>query len=247
VRVISLVPSWTETLLEAGVNVVGRTRFCIHPSERVKNIPIVGGTKSWDLEKIRALKPDLILLDQEENPKSMADEAPCPWLATHVSAAADMPRELERLGEALKAPSLSDLKKRWERCLAKPQTAAWTRVPGFIEWINAPKLGAEPKKFVYLIWKPYMAASQATFIGSMWQLLGWEEQMLDFPAKYPEVKLEDFDPQTTALFFSTEPYPFQSQIAEIKKLPHKTCLVNGEAFSWFGLRSLRFLENYSKS
>jgi hypothetical protein len=44
-RVVSFVPSWTETLLECGVNVVGRTRYCIHPTEKIQNIAIIGGTK----------------------------------------------------------------------------------------------------------------------------------------------------------------------------------------------------------
>ena len=85
-RIVSMVPSWTETLLKAGVNVVGRTRYCIHPPKLITNIPIVGGTKdvSWDL--VEDLKPDLVLLDQEENPLEMAEECPVPYFATHVNS-----------------------------------------------------------------------------------------------------------------------------------------------------------------
>ena len=58
-----MVPSWTETLLRAGIPVVGRTRFCIHPADQVKNIPIVGGTKEVNWDIVQDLKPDLVLMD----------------------------------------------------------------------------------------------------------------------------------------------------------------------------------------
>ena len=66
-RVVSLVPSWTETLLACGVNVVGRTRFCIHPAEKVESIPAIGGTKDLNRESLSELKPDLLLLDEPTN------------------------------------------------------------------------------------------------------------------------------------------------------------------------------------
>src|ERR1022692_4596445 len=94
VRVISMVPSWTETLIESGVNVVGRTRFCIHPKDQVKSIQAVGGTKDIDWDKVNGLKPNLVILDQEENPKSMADQCPFPILATHVTQISDVGRDL---------------------------------------------------------------------------------------------------------------------------------------------------------
>ena len=52
---VSLVPSWTETWLELGLNVVGRTRYCIHPIGKTKNIPIVGGTKDLNEAKLAEL------------------------------------------------------------------------------------------------------------------------------------------------------------------------------------------------
>src|SRR5690606_21904852 len=108
-RVVSMVPSWTETLLKAHVQVVGRTRFCIHPPKMITNIPIVGGTKdvSWDL--VMDLKPDLVLLDQEENPLEMAEECPVPYLATHVSSLTALQSELARLGEHFENAALMEL------------------------------------------------------------------------------------------------------------------------------------------
>ena len=71
-RVVSLVPSLTETLLECGVEVVGRTRFCIHPADKVADIPAVGGTKEVNWQRCLALEPDLVVMDKEENTLEMA-------------------------------------------------------------------------------------------------------------------------------------------------------------------------------
>ncbi|MEP5106117.1 MAG: helical backbone metal receptor, partial [Ekhidna sp.] len=66
-RIISLVPSQTEFLIDIGAPVVGRTKFCIHPNDKVKEIPIIGGTKNFLFDAIRNLKPDLIIGNKEEN------------------------------------------------------------------------------------------------------------------------------------------------------------------------------------
>jgi len=66
-RIISLVPSQTEYLIDIGANLIGRTKFCVHPIESAKAIPIIGGTKRYHSDKIATLKPDLIIGNKEEN------------------------------------------------------------------------------------------------------------------------------------------------------------------------------------
>ena len=76
-KVISLVPSITETLFDLGLTcdeVIGRTKFCIHPQEFVKDVEIIGGTKNLNLEKIKSLKPDLIVANKEENVKEQVEK-----------------------------------------------------------------------------------------------------------------------------------------------------------------------------
>jgi len=75
-RIISLVPSQTELLVDLGLedNIVGITKFCVHPSRLRNEIEIVGGTKSIHLEKIKAAQPDIILCNKEENTKEMVKE-----------------------------------------------------------------------------------------------------------------------------------------------------------------------------
>ncbi len=138
-RVVSMVPSWTETLLKAGVPVVGRTRFCIHPPKMITNIPIVGGTKDVSWELVEDLKPDLVLLDEEENPLEMAEECPVPYFSTHVSSLETLQKELVRLGEKFENPALIDMS---VRCLdvieAPPVKWNYQKIPGFLEWVKSP-------------------------------------------------------------------------------------------------------------
>ncbi len=238
-RVISLVPSWTETLLAAGVDVVGRTRFCIHPQDATKSIPVVGGTKDWNWEKIVEINPDLILLDKDENPKFMSEQNSFKWHASHVRSASDMPSQLNELAQILSCPQLNQFSDRWKHILSSSKKNSVKDLPGLIEWGRQPD---QPIKHVlYLIWKnPWMAAGQDTFIGSMLSLFGVD--LLKFETQYPEIDLEKYSPKETLLLFSSEPYPFLKKKAELSRLAFPYAFVDGECFSWFGIRSLEFLE-----
>ncbi|MEL1606827.1 helical backbone metal receptor, partial [Acinetobacter baumannii] len=75
-RIVSLVPSDTDTLfsLGAGDRVVGRTRYCVEPRGRVEHIPVCGGTKDVDVAAVAALSPDLVLCNKEENARPALEE-----------------------------------------------------------------------------------------------------------------------------------------------------------------------------
>ncbi|MGE3974876.1 MAG: helical backbone metal receptor [Bdellovibrionales bacterium] len=243
-RVISMVPSWTETLIESGVEVVGRTRFCVHPQDKIQKIKAVGGTKEiqWDL--VRELYADLLLLDREENPKSMAEESPLPVFDTHVTDLRDLPAELSRLAERFSSRKLEEFSGRWQKVgLLSQKNRSLERLPGVKKWLK-PYSGQTD--FLYLIWKnPWMAVGEHTFIDSMLKHLGFTKNALAHNSariKYPQVDLSTYDPEKTLLLFSSEPYPFHKRHDFAQSLPFSSAIVDGEAWSWFGLRSLRFLE-----
>lgn len=244
-RVISLVPSWTETLIECGVNVVGRTRFCIHPQNRLKEISVVGGTKDIDWGKVQALKADLLLLDQEENLLWMKQQSPIPVHASHVQGVSSMSEEMARfvtLFPDQKGAFLA-LKERWHRVVHRSHPTQWNfaQIPGEME-----KLANKSDTFnqlIYVIWKnPWMRVAPPTFIGSVLQILGAEPWLVDSPQKYPEFELTDFDLMKTYFLFSSEPFPFHRKKKELEALGVQGSIVDGESYSWFGLRSLQFLE-----
>lgn len=252
-RIVSLVPSWTETLIEAGAHVVGRTRFCIHPKSIIDTIPAVGGTKQFDFELIKSLKPDLILFDREENTKEMAEltQATALLHVSHVQAVGDLPGELLKLSEIFAknesernvAESLRAFQKRYEAVVHEPTVALRTdSLPGLIKWIQKPT--SETTHLVYIIWRnPWMAVAGQTFIASMLREVGFGADSLWPPAltKYPEFSVDDV-PENALILFSSEPYPFEKRPAT-EFGSRAQALVDGESFSWFGIRSLKFLES----
>lgn len=236
-RVVSLVPSWTETLLEAGVEVVGRTRFCIHPGDKVSPIPRVGGTKDWQWPRILSLKPDLLLLDREENPKFMVGQSEIPVHATHIQSLHDMPASLRAMSAVMNAPALSEIAARWEHVIQNQVRKSWDQL---VDWGARPV--GEVDTVLYMIWRdPWMAVSRSTFIGSVLSKTGLT--IPEFPQKYPQIDLAQFDPARTLLLFSSEPYPFLRKREEVVRLGFPHAFIDGESFSWFGVRTLRFLES----
>lgn len=245
-RVVSLVPSLTETLIHAGVNVVGRTRFCIHPHDIVKNIPIVGGTKNIDFEFLTQLKPDYVLLDKEENTLETYVKINFEKLVTHVTSIKSLQLELNNLSKILTAPKLKNFSERFEIILnSKPKTNR--HLTDIVTWWRNTGGSADLNTLVYIIWKnPWMCIGSNTFIESVFKRLSpeyclWTNNSLE---KYPSFNIENL-PSNSTLIFSTEPYNFEIKKTELMDLfpHHRLALANGEHFSWYGIRSLRFLED----
>ena len=252
-RIVSMVPSWTETLIACGANVVGRTRFCIHPKESVKPIAVVGGTKNIDWEKLKNLNPDLLLLDKEENPRSMSDESPVPVLATHVTGISVVADEIEKIAQTISddtvGRALRGVADSWRNVQSKRNVLkTWSDFPGVFEWTQEPDLPPSEAKFVYVIWKdPWMAVAPGTFIASVLETCGipsealWPGPESQAQTKYPVFDPKDL-PEETVYLFSTEPYPFHKKKAGLENFGRGALILDGECFSWFGVRSLQFLK-----
>jgi len=244
-RVISLVPSLTETLLDCGVNVVGRTRFCIHPADKVSQIPAVGGTKAVDWERCAALKPDLIVMDREENTREMAESCPYDWVATHITSVNNVGVAMLLLAERIDNEPLNDLAQGWNELAAITPQAINTlsELPGLECLVGDP--AGDIQKIEYLIWRdPWMSIGQQTFIGSVLTLVGLGHALPDHPVPYPALD-EDVLPELDTLYlFSTEPFPFARYVAELTAQGFHGAVVDGEFYSWFGSRSYRLLKSH---
>jgi len=245
-KIACLVPSWTESFIELGFSVVGRTRYCIHPKNKIESIPILGGTKKVDWSKLKET-PDLVIFDKEENTKDMAESCPFPYWASHIRNLSDIAPQLQQLAQDFQLPQIEKLSARWQKVLRHPSppqkiTPENKTFPGLIRWFHEPE--CEIKKIAYFVWrKPWMLAKPSTFIGSMLKHCGFD--VYDYPSdkNYPEIELEKLLAQPDlGFFFSSEPYPFEKREHELKNFRPACALVDGEAFSWFGLRSLEFLE-----
>ena len=227
-RIISIVPSQTELLFYLGLNaeVIGVTKFCIHPADKFKARTKVGGTKQLNIDQIRALQPDLIIANKEENERSQVEELMniCPvW----ISDIHDLDSALEMIS------SIGSLINR--------ETEANALCSDIVSRFNNLVLPVTNLKVAYFIWrKPYMVAGSDTFIDSMLKKCGLTNVINK--DRYPEITSQEIiatDPDL--IFLSSEPYPFkQKHIDEFQTLlPNaKVILVDGEMFSWYGSRLL---------
>ena len=231
-RIVSLVPSTTETLAELGLaeRVVGRTRYCVHPRPWVEGVPTVGGTKDVDVASVAALEPDLIVGNEEENrPELWAElEALAPLYVA-------FPRDVDE--------ALDDL-----TTLARLAGVAGRGV----ELVDAIRRERSPVaarfSYVYLIWrKPWRAAGPDTYLTHVLAEVGGDNALTaEGPGgagRYPELTLDELvalDPDRVLL--SSEPYPFAAgHAAELGPLAGRCLLVDGEMACWHGARMLQAL------
>ena len=233
-KIISLVPSITETLFDFGLTadeVVGRTKFCIHPLDLVKKVEVIGGTKNLNIDKIRSLKPDLIIANKEENEKLQVEELMKDfkvWV-TDIETLQDNADFISELGKVL---NKEDLAKDYNQKIASV--------------FNQIKV-SQTKRIAYLIWKnPYMTVGSDTFIHEVLQKLGFEN-LFKNKKRYPEVSVEELK-RADLILLSSEPFPFQQKhIDELRReIPNtEIVLVDGEAFSWFGTHLMK-VDEYLK-
>lgn len=234
-RIVSLVPSITEALFDLGLNekeIVGRTKFCIHPQNGVVNVDIIGGTKNVNIEKIKQLKPDLIIANKEENVKEQIEELQKDFkvIVTNISTLEDNYYLLKTLGNLIGKKELAQ----------KFNIKIYEIFQQFSD--------VAPRKCAYIIWQnPYMTVGSDTFIHAVLEQLGFEN-IFKNRKRYPEVSVQEMK-SADYIFLSSEPFPFQQKhIEELQKdLPNaKIILVDGEAFSWYGTR-LAKCEDYFKT
>lgn len=233
-RIISLVPSQTELLADLGVadRLVGITKFCIHPADQLRGKAIVGGTKTLHLDRIHALRPDLIIANKEENTREQIEElqGQYPVHVTDVVTLADALAMIRDVGALVgKEQAAGAMAQQIEQTLGPPASA-----PGPVS--AAPTVA-------YLIWrKPYMAAGCDTFIHAMLEAAGFRNAFASQP-RYPELTPDHLrTAHPDLIFLSSEPYPFREQhIAELQAVcpDARVFGVDGEVFSWYGSRLVR--------
>ena len=238
-RIVSLVPSQTELLHHFNLNdeVIGITKFCIHPDEWFRNKQRVGGTKQINFEKLKALNPDLIIANKEEN-----DELQLKQLMVDYKVWVS---DIKNLDDALHMiHSIGNItgKKHESKKLISEITKTFE--------VLRSEINVSKKRVCYLIWyNPIMAAASGTFINDMIERSGFENALKD-KSRYPLLSVEDLKQiKPELIFLSSEPFPFkQKHIDELKNiLPEsRFFLVNGELFSWYGSRLLQSAEYFKK-
>lgn len=232
-RIISLVPSQTELLFYLGLEneVIGITKFCVHPLEWFSKKTRVGGTKNINFKTIDQLSPDLIIANKEENAKEQIEKLARKydvWVTdvNNLSDAVKMINEIGKLTQRTEAAS----------------TLTW-QINNEFEKLRMTVSLKRKIKAAYFIWKdPFMVAGGDTFINDMMRYCGFDN-IFSNQTRYPEIQLKEIEEKhCEIIILSSEPYPFNKKHKEeIQKIfpGIKIILTDGEMFSWYGSRLLK--------
>ncbi len=230
-RILSLVPSQTELLCDLGLeeNIVGVTKFCVHPEYLRKTKPIIGGTKQIKIAEIKELQPDIILCNKEENTKEIVEalEKIAPVHVSDIYTIEDSLSLIKSYGTLFNCDDMA----------TKIASQIETNFKDFQNFIkDKPVYGV-----AYFIWKtPWMVVANKTFIHHLLEINRFKNVFED-AGRYPEVDITTIskDKNPDLILLSSEPYPFnESHVLEVKKHTQnsKVILVDGEYFSWYGSR-----------
>lgn len=230
-RIVSLVPSQTELLVDLGLEskIVGITKFCVHPNYLKKEKTIVGGTKQINIDKIKKLTPDIILCNKEENTKEVVEV--CEQICnTHVSDIYNIEDSLELMHQY---GAIFNKKEEASKIITKIQK----EVEDFKIFIQNKSV----LKVAYFIWKnPWMVAANNTFINYLLALNNFKN-VYGSKNRYPEITLDRsvIKKEVDVVLLSSEPFPFKnSHKKEVQTFyPNaRIILADGEMFSWYGSR-----------
>lgn len=212
-RVVSLVPSITETLLAWGVTPIAVTRFCDAPG-----LPKVGGTKTPDLEAIAGLAPDLVLMDREENRLEDFEALVSAGIqvhATHVTSVEDV------------GPAMSEISGLVGGGVTFPEPDA-----------GAPARGFFPRAWIPIWRRPWMTLNGRTYASSLLALAGINNIFSAAADTYPQLELEEAKARTPDVVLApSEPYPFSERHRPELELVAPVVFVDGRDLFWWGTRT----------
>ncbi len=240
-RIISLVPSLTELLHDMGMErqIVGVTKYCVHPIHYQATKTIVGGTKKVKNKFIKDLNSDFILCSKEENtPEMVSDlEKIAPVYVTDVNSLADALQLIKDLG------ILFDRRTQAEHIIDKINF----QLQDFQNFIK----DTHSRKVAYFIWaKPWMVAGSHTFINDLLRICKFENAYAD-KERYPEIDIKKMRIKAAPklLMFSSEPHHFTDEdVFEVLRSNRKTLTiyVDGQYFSWYGSRLIKAFDHFKE-
>lgn len=246
-RIVSLVPSLTETLFALGLDrqVIGVTKFCVEPAEAVASIQKVGGTKNPDLRAIVALDPDLVIANAEENRRQDVERMRAHGLRVFVT----YPRNVSGALESILGLGRVTHREAEAAVLAREIVRVVSVIETSLGIWNKLRL----RVFCPIWKKPWMTFNQDTYAHDMLRLLGFLNIFGDVAERYPRITLQaalDRRPQVVVL--PDEPYTFgDADVAELKAelpagLSRRIMLVSGRDLHWYGVHMVKGLANLAE-
>jgi ABC-type Fe3+-hydroxamate transport system substrate-binding protein len=241
-RVVSLVPSWTQTLfaLGAGEMVVAATRFCVEPAEALAGIPRVGGTKNPNLREIVKLKPDLVIANAEENRREDIErlrELGVPVLTTYPRTVPGAVESILRLGRALDREAQA-------AALAREITLSVSGIEAGLGVWSKLRLRA----FCPIWKKPWMTFNADTYAHDVLRMMGFNNVFASAGERYPRTTVEEaVEHRPDIVLLPDEPYEFDHDDLEEMKamlpvaLGRRVLLISGRDLHWYGVHMVEGL------
>ncbi len=238
-RIVSLVPSLTETVCDLGVSgrLVAVTRFCCSPEDELRFIPRVGGTKNPDREKVASFEPDLVLVNTEENRREDIE-----WFSARFEVHESMPRSV---------PEAAMVVKELGRLLGVEDAADAIAldIEAHMASTEVDNLGRVPLRVFYPIWKqPWIGVNRATYVHDVLVRAGAENVCAGRESRYPVVASTDLPTlRPDVVLLPSEPFAFSREhrrafLEERTFGPQvQIVMVDGKNFCWHGSRSGRGL------
>lgn len=236
-RIVSLCPSLTELVFDLGLGsaLVGRTKFCVHPSPEVDAIEKLGGTKNPRLARIIELAPDIVLMNEEENRLEDAQALRAAGISCHTS----MPRTIAETAEMVRSIGVALGRSPNAEAIARDIEARGAEVA-------ARARERESVRYTYLIWRePWMTVNDDTFVHGLLGNAGGVNVFGGLPERYPTITLQQLrEAGPDVVLLSTEPFPFAErhveELAAKTGLPRERFVIaDGELLSWHGSRTPR--------
>ena len=236
-RIVSLIPSTTETLCELGLAdaLVGVTVYCSEPREVVRDKPKVGGEKDPDLAAIRALAPDLVIANVEENLREHVDTLRAWGIAVWVTYPRTVAQGLAMIRD------LGEVTGTQERA-----AAMLAQLQPLYERVSAQSASRPPVDVFYAIWRnPYMTVNRDTYISDLLRVCGGRNVFADRTERYPSVTLDEVaSRRPEVIVLPDEPFRFRrvhvDDFAGYSDVPAvrdgRILLQDGKPFSWHGPR-----------
>jgi ABC-type Fe3+-hydroxamate transport system substrate-binding protein len=241
-RIISLVPSVTETLFELGLGdqIVAITRWCNRPADQVAQKPKIGGTKNPRLSLLAEYKPDIVILDCDENRKEDAEALERRGIRTFTV----FPKTIEDSIQLIR--DFGELFSVQERANAIVQEVL-QRMRSLSP--------ARAYKSLILIWRtPYMSFNADTYAHSACALFGFENVFANHAERYPKLSGTEIRSKNPEIvLFPDEPYPFRKKHMEQFKsefpdlqavVKNELLLFDGSYVAWHGYGTLRALREF---
>jgi ABC-type Fe3+-hydroxamate transport system substrate-binding protein len=245
-RIVSLVPSWTETLFAFGLSreIVGITKFCVEPAAAVAEVPKIGGTKNPDIKRIHELKPDLVIANAEENRREDIEQlraAGVQVFTTYPRTVAMAVEGILKLGNVVGRPAAAGA---MARDIVKSVSEIETG------------LGAWSKlrfRVFCPVWKnPWIAFNGDTYAHDVLRMLGFNNIYAAAGERYPRVTLEEaLELRPDYVLLPSEPYEFDAKdVEELKPLlpaplSRRVVLIDGRNLHWYGVRMVDGLKALS--